>query len=125
MIYLLEFVKGILIAFGIIAGFLITIAYIMSKAEKEDEYEADELLKPFEKYLKKVHEDENYEEIIQVETIVNSLREGKVEDDVSNYKIKKDTSLHLNDEDGKTALRVVTKYIIVKRKTDEPEGEAK
>ena len=111
----MELVKGILLAFGVIIGFFIFIAWIMHKAKKEDEYEAESLVKPFEKYLQKVNEDEHYEQIKQVENIISELKAGKVSEDVKRFKIKKDTSLHLNDEDGRTALRIVNRYIIVKK----------
>ena len=115
MSYLLEFIKGILLSFGIIAGFIISVAWFIYKTGKEDEYEADSLIKPFEIYLERVNELEHYEQIKQVENIIAELKSGKVVDDVKQYKIKKDASIHMNDEDGKTALQFVYKYIVIKK----------
>lgn len=110
----MELVKGILIAFGVIIGFLIFVALIVKKANKEDEYEPEELIKPFQDYLQKIEEEEVYEQINIVKNIIYELKAGKIIRDVENFKIKKDTSIHLNDEDGRTAIKVHNKYIVVK-----------
>lgn len=120
MIYLLEFLKGILIAFGIIAGFVICLIYvtheIKNKLKKNNEYEADDLIKPFEKYLLKINYEENYEQIKQVEKIIEELKAGTVTDEIYLFKIKKDTSIHLIDENDDTAIRVVPNYTVIKKK---------
>ena len=115
MIYLVELVKGIFLSCGIIVGFMLFIVFIIYKTSKGEEYEADELIEPFEKYLEKVMLYEYFEQITQVKNIISELKSGKVIDDVKQFKIKKDISIQINEKNDTSIFNFKNNYIVVEK----------
>ena len=117
MIYLLEFIKGILMSAGIIIGFFLFAYFLVKGVSKninpDEDYDPEDLIVPFEKYLKKCKDEENYEEIPKVEAVIANLRNGSL-DGIEAFKISKDYSVHVKDDDNNTSLRMVKDYLVVK-----------
>ena len=115
MIYLIEIFKGIMLAFGVIAGFTIFLFYIIHRVSKEEQYDANDLVDGFKQYYEKICDEENYEEIEIVKNIISELDKGVISKDVSDFKIKKQSSLQIMDEYGKTSITVNHKYIVLNK----------
>lgn len=119
MIYLLEFLKGICISFGIIIGFIIAIVFIINKLTKYKEkpkYKTDKLYDAFSLYLNDLIINEKYEDIDDVNLILQELKNNILVDNIYTYNIKKDTTLIISDVDKKTAINFVDTYIILNKK---------
>lgn len=117
MSYLLELIKGILIAFGIILGFLIFILWLSGKINSDDEYQAEDLIIPFQKYLKTISESEQYEQIREIENVIFDLKNGDIKSAIK-FKIKKDFSISIKNDDG-TSFKFTLDYTIIKKLNDE------
>ena len=119
MSYLIELVKGIILAFGMIIGFVIMAVTIIKLAKRKDgKYKAEDLLPAFNEYLAKVKKDELFEQIKDVDAIIAELGKGIVPETVKNYFIKRDTEVQTSDENGAPSFKIVTKYIIINRKNN-------
>jgi len=116
MIYLIEIFKGFLISIGIILGFISVIVIIIYKSKNKGKtYVADELIDPFEIYLKKIVEREQYEEVENIKKIIKNLKKG-ITEGVDDYKIKDDFLIKINtssDEDSEISFK--KQYIIYKK----------
>ena len=116
MIYFIQFLNGILISFGIIIGFVLFGSIIMKNVNKEDAYNSNDLLEPFNYYLIKITQEENYEQINLVKNIILNLKKNIVIDDVNLFKIDKDVSILMSELDGKSEIKLHKKYIILGNK---------
>lgn len=106
-------------SFGVVVGFII-IASLLVKAMKKggDVFYADELVEPFLNYLAIAKQDERYEELPIIESIINSLKQNTLPDTVNSYVIKKDLYVYTSDEEGRNAFKIGRKYIVVGRKSN-------
>lgn len=125
MEYLLEIVKGILMAFGIVIGFImcgILIAKgIKSKKNSKKNYDLDKLSNAFKTYLSDLILQEEYEEIRSVEEIITKLDKKEKPPEIDDYEIKVNTSVVLggmkeDSDDDKTTIDLVEKYKVIGKK---------
>jgi hypothetical protein len=116
MIYLLEFLKGMAISMGLIAWVVILAGILfMANRQKKNKYEAEELIDPFVKYLGSIYDNEHYEQVVICENIIAELRKGNVHEDVGKFKIKKDSALLLDDDGGKSVIKIMAEYTVVSK----------
>lgn len=116
MVYIIEIIKGICFAAGFVIAMLITIGMLIRYMAKSEKYEADDLIEPFQNYLGKVKIEEHYEQISEVERIIDQLNQGILPTQLTGYQIKSDNALHLSDENGSNVFRVVKKYVVVAKR---------
>ena len=113
MQFLLEFVKGISQCFGFVFGiFILLFLMKLMKPKDDNDNEIPLLLKAFEDYLILIKQQEKYEELTVVENIIKDLKNNIKSNDIKLFKIKKDSSLSLNDKDDNTSLfKIIKEYI--------------
>lgn len=113
---LYAFFQGLMIAFGIVVGFLVPFFYIVHKIRKRSakkKYEIPELILAFEKYLHDVTHDENYEIINEINGIIDSLKKGVTPEIMETYNIKKDVSILIKDNKGGQHIKFINEYKII------------
>jgi hypothetical protein len=113
MIYLIELLKGLFLALGIIIGFVIFDTRIIPQKNKYKEYDPNDLIQPFKDYLLKIYNRGNYEEINIVAKIISDLELGKIINEVYMFRIKKYKYITLDNEKGKTFIKLDKKYIVL------------
>lgn len=111
-----SFLNGIFFSLGFfITLFFFTLFIIRGlSGKKKTTYKTDELLPAFKSYLSIIKEKEKYEEIIDVEKIIDELIKGKVPDNLDKYNIKKDNSLIIKQNEGSgSEIAFVNKYKVI------------
>jgi|SRR6478735_6326664 len=119
-----ELLKGLMLAAGFFSGMIVIVVifYNWYKKKKSDkQYEAADLLGPFKSYLKKAHQEEWFEQIKEVESIIEKLEGGVVPVAIAFYKIKTDPEIYMESKDeGKTTIKIGKKYSVLSRIINAP-----
>lgn len=119
---LAELLKGAMLAIGLFAGimFIITMLYkLYQKKKGNDRYEASDLLIPFKNYLQKAHREEWFEQIKEIEGIIDELEKGNVPILIAFYKIKTEPEIYMESKtEGRTVIKVGKKYDVLSRIID-------
>ena len=114
--YFIEIVKGLLMAFGIMLGFIFSVTLLMkAKTKANTRHSAEELLAAFKEYLTDLKNLEQYEDIEEVMSIVAKLEEATVPEIVNNYTIKSNPSLIIITKDEATEMRVTNTLKVIGR----------
>jgi len=119
MIYLQAFLKYILIGFALILGIWTGIGLVIKWISIEL-YQAENLLKPFKLYLKKITDEEKYEDIKELQEIIKELEKDKVPKIINQYIIQKQYSIEWIDnysiggvdKQSHQTLGLIKKYIV-------------
>lgn len=107
MQHLSQFLQGLLFAGGFVAGMCIVGWFIYRALTKgDDDYEARDLFDAFKVYEGKLTDDEHYEQIREVQSIIGELKKGNIPDLVKDYEIESETSVIMEEEgDSKQVIR--------------------
>ena len=132
MIYLEAFLKFFFIGIALILGIWSSIRFVV-KWISIDVYEAENLLKPFKEYLKKITEEEKYEDIKELQEIIKELEKDKVPKIINQYIIQKKYSIEWIDnysisgvdKQGPQTLGLIKKYIVLGKVVKEEKKKTK
>lgn len=111
MEFIVEIIKGVCIAFGIVLGF-ISVYIIVALNKKKLKYQPSDLIKPFERYLEQIKQQEEYEQVNTVEQILADLNQGIINTNISLFEIAKNSSILLNTKDDNTEIKFINEYIV-------------
>jgi hypothetical protein len=109
--FIVEIIKGMCISFGIVLGFL-SLYVMVAINKKKLKYQPSDLINPFERYLEQIKQQEEYEQVSTVEQILIDLNKGIINDKVSLFERKKNSSIMLNTKDGNTEIKFINEYIV-------------
>ena len=111
-----SFIAGFTSVLGAVVGVLVVFMLIpLKKKSKKVNYEAGDLIRPFEIYLDELAERDRYEEMELVILIIDHLREVKIIESVHCYHIKKIPKMIFRSHGSDTEFRFLSDYKVIQR----------
>jgi hypothetical protein len=113
MAFVLEMLKGLILGFSVIIGMMLCIMLFVKLAMRQkEEYDPAKLAAAFSDYLQIVHDTEQFEEIREIEFILDELKALRMPEAIDKYKIITERLIKVDTERSSRFLKLITKYQI-------------